>query len=144
MLLSVVSRQRMINGYFSWHLFSARSHTLTSDWWPMCSTDIIPMDGRRQSFAGWVKSRFKDRSKECQHLSKAADARALVLDIAKNDLDGIWAERAAAGAAYYRTVVLGPQSTKSALCVSEIQRATERPSRNCRNEWLFRYFGPSA
>src|SRR5689334_19225481 len=54
MLLRLANRQRMINGFFSWRLFSERSHMLTNDWWPTCSTGIMPMDGvgNRVSRAG--------------------------------------------------------------------------------------------
>lgn len=58
----------------------------------------------RESFSHWIRARLRDNGESYRHLSKAAAARALVLDLAKEGIEGIWAERAAKGAAYYRTV----------------------------------------
>ena len=51
-----------------------------------------------------VRKLARNRSNGYELLSKVAKGRAAVLDTAKSNLDGILADRAAAGAAYYRTV----------------------------------------
>ncbi len=59
---------------------------------------------KKVSFAGRTRELFRDRPDEYWHLAKVAERRAVVLELAQKDLVGIWAERAAAGCAYYRVV----------------------------------------
>jgi glycosyltransferase involved in cell wall biosynthesis len=51
-----------------------------------------------------VKFFFRRRSIEYNRCVVAAENRAVILDNARGKLEGIWAERAAAGAEYYRKV----------------------------------------
>jgi glycosyltransferase involved in cell wall biosynthesis len=51
-----------------------------------------------------VKKHFRDRSDEYSYYAKAAESRAIILEIAKDNVEGSWAARAAAGAEYYRMV----------------------------------------
>jgi glycosyltransferase involved in cell wall biosynthesis len=59
---------------------------------------------RKTSFRELVKQQFRDRSDEYSRFAKAAESRAIILEIAKGNLEGIWAERAASAIEYYRKV----------------------------------------
>lgn len=51
-----------------------------------------------------VKERFRDRSDEYSYYAKAAESRAVVLELARGKVDGIWVDRAVAATEYYRKV----------------------------------------
>ena len=51
-----------------------------------------------------IKLQFRDRSAEYSRCAKAASSRVTILEIAERRLEGVWAERAAAAAEYYRKI----------------------------------------
>jgi glycosyltransferase involved in cell wall biosynthesis len=65
------------------------------------------------NFRKRMELNFRSRATEIDNYAKIATNRAVILDIAKDHLDGIWQERAAASAEFYRklNVILAERST---------------------------------
>jgi glycosyltransferase involved in cell wall biosynthesis len=59
---------------------------------------------RKASFLEVLKTQVRDRSDEYSRFASGAESRAVILEAAKHKLDGLWAERAASAAEYYRKV----------------------------------------
>jgi glycosyltransferase involved in cell wall biosynthesis len=57
---------------------------------------------QKTSFRDSVRLKFRRRAVEYPHFSRAAKSRAAILEIAKDSLEGVWAERAAAAIERYK------------------------------------------
>ena len=59
---------------------------------------------RRWSYRELVTRQFFNRSRHYNRHAKSAESRAAILEIAKSNLEDVWAERAATAAEHYRRV----------------------------------------